>query len=141
VTQETYQTLGTITGGELHVHDRQSFERAMRRFEAGTVTVTIETTGETAVRSLQANRFQWKIFSLIAAESGHTKEDIHDWMATMFLTHTIDVVDKATGEVRAIEVTRGTSKLRPAEHAEFMERVILWAQEFFKMEIPPTELV
>jgi hypothetical protein len=141
VSQESYSTLGTVEAGELHVHDRQSFERAMRRFPAGTVMVTIETSTEKAYRSIQANRFMWRLFTLIGEETGHSKEDVHDWLSAMFLSHTIDVVDKASGEVNSIKVTRGTSKLSPAEHAEFLDRVILWAGEFLSLEIPPRELV
>jgi hypothetical protein len=137
--QSSYQTLGTITGGELHVHDRAGFAQAIARFAEGVVTVTIESSTEQAFRSTQANRFMWRVFTLIAEDTGHTKEDIHDWMCAMFLSHTIEVVDPVTGEVQSLPVTRGTSKLSPAAHAEFLDRVILWSGEFLSLEIPPRE--
>lgn len=134
--QESYETLGVVTNGLFKMRDRAGFERAMALFKDGEVIASFTPSSEKAWRSLKANRFMWKVFELIAAETGHTKDEIHDWMCQKFLTYPVDVVDPQTGVVTVIEVTRGTSRLKTHEHARFLDEVLQWAGEFLGMEMP-----
>ena len=136
---ESYETLGIVTDGIFKMRDRQGFEAAMALFKDGEVIASFTPATEKAWRSLQANRFMWIVFTLIAAETGHTKDEIHDWMCQKFLTYPVDVVDPQTGEVTVVEVTRGTSRLKSGEHAHFLDEVIQWAGEWLGMELPARE--
>lgn len=136
---DSYSTVGVVKAGKMRVKDRYAFEKALAQFPDGLVSVTVETTTEKAQRSAQANRFQWKLFELIAAETGHSKDEIHDWMAEQFLTYQLETVDKQTGEVTSVRVTKGTSRLNTAEHAYFLDCVIKWAGEFLGMELSGME--
>lgn len=128
-----YVTAGVVTKGKLKVQDQRSFNTALARFPDGLVSVTIATTTEKAVRSRQQNNRQWAIFTQIATECGHTKEEIHDWCCAQFLTYQLDTVDRHTGEVTSVQVTKGTSRLTSKEHSYFMQQVELWAGETFGM--------
>lgn len=119
----------------MKVQDRTSFERAMQHFPDGLVSVTVEVTTEKAFRSLQANRFMWAVFTAMANQAGVSKEDMHDLMCDRFLKHRVDIVDRESGEITEHDVTRGTSRLKPKEHAEFMDRVIQFAGEWLGLEI------
>ena len=130
---EMYSALGVVTKGRLRVQDKTSFNTALALFPDGLVSVTIQTTTEKAQRSLQANKRQWAIFQQIADECGHTKEEIHDWCCAQFLTYQLDTVDRHTGEVTSVQVTKGTSQLNTAEHSYFMQQVEQWAGEMFGM--------
>ncbi len=139
VSEDSYETLGLVKDGLFKMRDRAGFERAMALFKDGEVIASFTPATEKAWRSLQANRFMWKVFELIAAETGHTKDEIHDWMCQKFLTYAVDVVDPQTGEVTTVKVTRGTSRLKTDEHARFLDEVLQWAGEFLGMELPSRE--
>ena len=130
---DSYSTLGVVTKGRLKVQDKTSFNTALALFPDGLVSVTVQTTTEKAQRSLQANKRQWAIFQQIADECGHTKEEVHDWCCAKFLSYDIETVNRITGEIDVVPLTKGTSRLNTAEHSYFMQQVELWAGETFGM--------
>jgi hypothetical protein len=125
VTPETYQTLGTISGGELHVHDRQGLRRALAAFPEGTV-VTLSIATPTQKRSDQQNRF-WHGFVIPAFSErcGYEFEEMKDILALKLLPR--EIVDFESGEVRI--VPGHTSKLTVAEFNDLIERAQRWGAE------------
>ncbi len=136
---DLYQTTGMIRDDGLELADIGAWGAAVVDFERGPVVITMQAATAAEVRTMRANRFQWVIFTIIAEASGHTKEEIHDWMSQMFLSYPFDVVDKDTGECSTVMLVKGTSKLKPAEHSEFLDRVMAWAGVFFGVEFPERE--
>lgn len=130
---EFYSTLGVVTKGHLQLQDKTAFTTALALFPDGFVSVIIASTTEKAQRSLQANKYMWVIFTQIGEETGHTRDEIHDLMCQKFLTYQLDTVDRQTGEVSSVQVTKGTSRLTSAEHAYFVDQVVHWAGEFLGM--------
>jgi hypothetical protein len=124
VSQESYSTLGTVEAGELHVHDRQSFERAMRRFPDGPVTVTVATPSQK--RSDAQNKY-WHGFVIPAftERCGYEFAEMKDILALKLLPR--EIVDFETGEVRV--VPGHTSKLTVAEFNDLIERAQRWGAE------------
>ena len=131
-----YVTAGVVTKGKLKVQDQRSFNTALARFPDGLVSVTIATTTEKAQRSLQSNKYMWVLFTMIAEETGHTKDEAHDLLCAKFLSYQLDTVDRQTGEVTSVQVSRGTSRLTSKEHAAFLDQVIQWMGEFLGMTVP-----
>ena len=138
---DQYQTTGTIRDDGLELADSAGWGEAIVDFIRGPVILTMQSATAAEVRSMQANKRQWVIFTIIAEASGHTKEEVHDWMCKLFLSYEVEIVDPTTGECGSEILVRGTSKLKPAEHNAFLDRVMLWAAEFFGCEFPEREAV
>jgi hypothetical protein len=83
-------------------------------------------------RSIQQNKRQWAIYTLIAKDTGHTPQDIHDFYRREYLK--TEKVDKITGEV--YPYIKSTTELNTEEHAQYTELIELHAQEFFNCKLP-----
>lgn len=136
-----YQAPARVSDGDIAVYDIRAFREALYDFPEGDVVVTVQASTAAAIRSLQANKFMWVVFTVIAnaSDGDHTKEQIHDLMCEMFLSYDMDVVNPKTGEVTTFHVVRGTSKLKPAEHSTFVEQVMAWGAGFYGCEFPERE--
>lgn len=118
-----------IVKGRVEV-DRKLVDGPLRTWPDCEATLTIET--EDAKRSNAANRYLFGVvYRDIEAYTGQTKEDIHDEMCARFTTKTIHYTIPATGEVVEMEVVTRTSGMTVSEFHRFVERVRLFAQEFF----------
>jgi hypothetical protein len=73
-------------------------------------------------RSLEQNALLWAWYSVVAQETGHTDEEIHEVCKLKFLPPVF--VDVA-GEVH--EVRRTTTKLKVDEMSRYMDNVHAWA--------------
>lgn len=81
-------------------------------------------------RTLAQNRRYWVAITEMAKESGHTKDEIHDAMKTMFLPQS---VLKLGGE--DVYIPASTPKLDVPEMSEYIERVIAFAATEFGISV------
>lgn len=73
-------------------------------------------------RSLEQNNLLWMWYGIIAQETGHDAEDIHEFCKRKFLPPVfIDV----NGEVQ--EVRRTTTKLKVDDMTDYLNKVHSWA--------------
>ena len=103
------------------------------------VWVTVEELGTT--RSKRANAYYWStVVAMIAKETGHTSEAVHDALCAMFLPNTAAEVAffaKLTGERLAVKTDgRRSSKLSKSAFYDFVEQARAWAGEFLGLVIP-----
>ena len=87
-----------------------------------------------ASRSLQQNALYWKWLGIIAAETGHDADEIHEFCKLKFLP---PVFVEIKGEVR--EARRTTTKLKVDEMSNYMNRVYAWATSELGMVLPVPE--
>lgn len=85
-------------------------------------------------RSLEQNSLLWAWYAVIAQETGHDAEEIHEFCKHKFLPPVF--VDMG-GEV--IETRRTTTKLKVGEMAEFMNAVHAWATTELGVILPLPE--
>lgn len=124
-----------IKGGKLFVRDRDSFDQAFAKWKDGDVTLRVEKLS--ATRSLQANRYYFGVvLDLMAQETGHTKEELHDDMCDRFLRRRLVYLHAETGQIEEREIAGRSSKLSVGEFYEFVEKVRQFAGEFLCMTIP-----
>lgn len=92
-------------------------------------------------RSSRANRFYWGvILKLMAAESGHTAEDLHEVEKMRHLSKVVEIVNPQTGEVEEMRIAGSTARLTISEFSDYMERVMLDGAEMFGIVFPePTK--
>lgn len=86
-------------------------------------------------RSLDQNALYHKWCGIIAAETGHSHDEIHEWCKGQFLEPRIV---EFRGEVMEI---RTTTNLTTAQMSDFMNRVYAWATSELGLLLPiPEEL-
>jgi hypothetical protein len=78
------------------------------------------------VRSLDANKFYWAVLQIIAIESGHDKDWLHDFYKNEF---NAEEVRFHGGEVK--RMARSTSNMDTKEFALYLNRVIEHGRSFF----------
>ena len=132
---DLYQVTGRIEGGEFsYDDDGPSYHAALESLEGADVILTLERASAARIRNTQQNRLMWRVFAVIAEASGYDKNDVHDLMCEMFLSRPLEVVDPNTGESTEHTVVMGTSRLKVKPFAEFLHKVMLWAQEMYGCE-------
>jgi hypothetical protein len=115
---------GEITSG------RAALMEAVKSWPDCEATLAIE--ADDAKRSNAANRYLFGvIYRDIEAYTEQPKEDIHDEMCARFTTKTIHYTNPATGEIVEMEVVTRTSGMTVSEFHAFVEKVKLFAAEFF----------
>ncbi len=97
----------------------------------GQYTVTISKAREP--RSIDQNNLMWLWFTCIEAETGVSKQDVHDHYCRMFNRKII------TWNGRQEVIAQGTSKLSKEEMKTFLEKVQADAQTEFGIRLPDPE--
>ena len=129
---------GELRHGKLLVQSWQRFAAAFAVSRDGPVVIRVERV--TATRSQQANAYLWGVvYRLMAEETGHDPEEIHDDMCLRFLSKTLTWVNEQTGEVEERQVPGRSRSLDVTEFHEFVERVRLFAAEWLGLTIPDPE--
>ncbi len=82
-------------------------------------------------RSVPQNSLMWLWFSCIAEETGHTKDEVHDYYCSKFLRHTLEWT---YGEESWVTTT--THSLNTDQFKEFLTQVQADAQTTLGIELP-----
>lgn len=77
-------------------------------------------------RTLQQNRYLWKVFQIIGDELGYDKDDMKELLLRE-LKHTRVTINKKTGE--EITSVAYTHNLNKVEFSDLTERIIRWSAE------------
>lgn len=85
-------------------------------------------------RSLEQNNLLWLWYGVIAGETGHTSEEIHEYVKLKFLD---PVLVDIGGEVR--EVRRSTTKMKVDEMTMLLNAVHVWAASELGISLPLPE--
>lgn len=91
----------------------------------------VEVYEKKAVRSLQANKYYHVILNIIAIDTGHTHEQLHEICKKKFNG---DIIHLPKGGMEMIGKT--TTDLDTAEFTAYVNRVKQWAQDEFGIVIP-----
>lgn len=84
------------------------------------------------VRSGNQNRFYWGIcMSMIALETGHSPEEIHEWCKDAFLPRSYVTI---AGVER--EIAKSTTDLTTTEFEAYLDRIRAFAAQELRMNIP-----
>lgn len=92
--------------------------------------VTLIIRNQRPKRSEQQNRYWWVYMTLISERTGHTPEEIHEWVKGKFLTAKIVSIFGSPTRIR-----RSTTNLSKSEFSELIMRV----EAETGIEAPPVE--
>ena len=109
-----YMFSGYVQDGELRVRNQRGLTRAMTQFPNCEVVGLIEK--RHAVRSLAQNRYYFGVvLALMAEETGHSVDELHEWAKTEFLPQKTIVLTNPQGEIVGETVLPETSTTPPQQ--------------------------
>lgn len=109
--------------------------KCLRSFEGKRVQITIEKFK--SKRSDRQNALWWVYMAILANETGHTKEEIHELCKGMFLKTPLELVNKVTGEVHKMESRKPTTTtLTKDEFSDLIAQLQYWASDFLNVYLP-----
>jgi hypothetical protein len=103
--------------------------KKLRELPEGTYVIEIKK--NQAVRSLSANKYYHLILNIIAIDTGHTHEELHEALKLKFNCKVI-FFPKGGSQV----VGNSTADLDTKEFAGYVNRVKQWALDEFSIQIP-----
>lgn len=83
------------------------------------------------IRSLQQNKFYWAILSIIAIDTGHTREELHEALKMKFNSEIV-FFPKSGNQI----IPKSTNDLDSAQFTAYINRVKQWARDEFNINIP-----
>lgn len=114
------------------------WERKLRSLVDGQYQATIRKKRD--IRSLNQNRYYWGVVvNLISDNTGQPAEDIHGYLADLFLSNVKDI--ELAGVIRRVRIHPTTTKLNTEQFSEYIESVRSWAAWELDIRIPgPNEV-
>lgn len=111
---------------------RKRIDAAFRRREGDDVRIEIRQ--RVKARSNNQNRYMWGVvYEIIASDTGHTPEEIHEYCKAKFLPRIFFAPKKGIEE---LELTKSTTTLSTFDMEEYLERVRAWAGQELGLQIP-----
>lgn len=114
----TPKFFGTVKGSKLYFDNRNNFDLYVGTLEAQKVEVIVKKVKKN--RSLKSNNYYWTFISLIEAETGNSKEDLHNYFKNKYLSH-------RTGYLNGKEIMLPptTTNLTTVEMSEYIQKISL----------------
>jgi hypothetical protein len=130
------EALGYIKEGGLKILNRKRFEADLKEVKDCDVEVIVKKRGK---RSSPQNRYYWScVVDEIRRElkkrgTRATAEEVHEALKLKF--NPVRVGDKESGEV-LLEIGGTTTAMNKTEFAEYLDRIIEWANTSLEIVIP-----
>ena len=156
--RDLYQSTGIVKGGVLQLRNSQAFKSAMQELKDGEVFVTVQRAR--ATRSLAQNAYYWGVVvELISEDSGHTPDEIHEYLKQRFLPKRLAIAN-GNGVVAETEpkglfrrvaqflfghestapdtvvIGGSTTRLNKIEFGEYVSDIQRWAAEELDIVMP-----
>lgn len=110
-----------IKDGHIHLKSdshKRLFKKWLSQYEGEEIYLSVEQIK--SKRSNEQNAYLWLFYTIIAEETGHTKEEIHEWARSKFLT---EEIVKVFGELTRRR--RSTTSLSKGEFIEYLANISL----------------
>jgi hypothetical protein len=115
-----------ITDGILIFQDKEKYDNYVTSL-MGKVEVLVRKPKK--VRSNRQNRYYWGVvLKLISEETGEEMEDLHNHFSYKWLS--------AKGKSGRLMTRRSTTTLSTVEFMEYIDKIIVWAEQFLKITFP-----
>lgn len=110
--------------------NRKLLAETLLKFKGKDIEIIIEK--KRKKRSIRQNRLLWLYSTIIANDTGNSKELIHEVIKYKFLQK--EKIDEITGEI--FKYVGSTTELTTTDFAGFIEEIIRWAGETFSISLP-----
>lgn len=120
---------GYINEGKLHVNMREAFRIHLARLEGRPVDIVVRL--QKKKRSNQQNRYYWPVIvGMISEHTGHTPDEIHEFLKVRFNPYWIEIDGEKT------RVGLSTTELSTVQMEEYQSRIRTWAGTELGLYIP-----
>ena len=127
---------GQVKGGKIVGIPRKRINEELAYFEGKHIEVVIRK--RKRQRTTEQNNTMWMYFTMIAEETGYSKDEVYGIVTKLYLTRT--KVNEATGAI--YEYIIKTSSLSTVEFNEFFEDIKRFAAQEFNLVLPdPNEQI
>ena len=125
---------GIVNNCEVIFYEKKKLRQFLIDFEGKEVEVVIRQ--PTSPRTLQQNKYLFGVcYKMIADETGHTPEEIHEVMKSMFLK------DYADFNGQKVVIIKSTTSLNTKQFGEYVDKVKRFAAQELGIVIPDAEEV
>lgn len=129
---------GRVEHGRFPIDVRTGISRALQSAEGQAVEVILRPLKKT--RSAQANRYYFGVvLALIAEETGHHKDELHEFFKDEFLTPKVIRLEDDAGGAIERKIHPSTTRLTTKEFTDYVERVREFALHRLNIVIPTPE--
>lgn len=126
---------GIIKERKIVLNDKEQFQNYLLSLEGHEIEIGV---GKIQYdRSSNQNRYYWGvIIKMIADETGHTSDEIHEWCKIAFNGKHLIIGDKE------VIVGKSTAKLDISDFEDYAEKIRQWASEMLNLIVPlPNEII
>lgn len=128
---------GRVEHGRLPLSVRHGISRALRTAEGEQIEVVIRPLKLT--RSQRANRYYWMCLGVIASETGHRKDELHEFFKDEFLTPKVIRLEDDAGGAIERKIHPSTTRLKSDEFTDYLRRVKEFALHRLNIVLPEPE--
>lgn len=124
--------------GQLILNDKKAFDEYVQSLTDGEYDLILKE--KKSQRSLNQNSYYWGVpVKLISDHTGHTPNEVHELLKSMFLKKYLDV-DTKEGQ-QTFSIVRSTVSLNTKEMEEYLANIRMWASMDLGVVIPePNEV-
>jgi hypothetical protein len=129
--------IAPVKNGRLMMNDMQRnyLNQCIKALEGKDACIEIKR--DVRNRTTRQNRYYWGVvIAMLASQTGHTKEEVHEAMKVQFLGRRHMPFGKTE-----IEISKSTTDIDTAEMTGYIEHIRAWAAQFLSMDIPSPEQV
>lgn len=127
---DSFESLGTVTAGELALDDPDGLYRALRNFPDQS-RVVLKLTGYKPIRSMQANKLYWAGFvKPLSEHTGYEPMWIHAYLKKRFLSGPHLLIQNKEGVViDEADLEPTTTTLNEQDFGDYLRAIQVWAQD------------
>jgi len=130
--------IGIIKENRLIIDDLGNFKEYLKSLEQRKVEIIVKEY-KTQRSSNQNRYYHGVVVKLISDHTGHTSDEVHELLKSMFLKKHLDV-DTKEGQQR-FTIVRSTVSLNTKEMEEYLAYIRMWASMDLSLSIPePNEV-
>lgn len=127
--------IGIIKDGKIILANKLQFQDYLLSLEGQEVELGVDKIRWD--RSSNQNRYYWGVIvKMIAEETGHTNDEIHQWLKVEFNGELVIIGNKE------IKIGKSTAGLDIEKFEDYCQKIRIWALEILNITIPlPNEII
>ena len=140
---QTTTIIGNVENGKFVPNSKEYFKKAFESYEGKIIELSLKVWHKK--RTTPQNRYYRgvvvEMITIAINELGNDfdNETVHEYLKSLFLKKTKEIINKESGEVTTIEYIQSTTKLTTIEFESYIESCKRYAAETFNLFIPDAD--
>jgi len=107
---------GLVKDSKLYFDNRENFDLYVGTLDGNKVEVIVKKSKKS--RSLRSNNYYWVYLTILEAETGNSKEDLHEYFKSKYLSHRVGYLNG-----NEIMLPPTTTTLSTVEMSEYIRKI------------------